>query len=74
MLLLGNKVPFPPFAPLCACSSFQVNRLNGSLPAEWATEGAFAQLVDFNLAFNSLSGTLPDSWGNTTAFPSLVQL
>lgn len=61
-------------AGLPARSFLQYNRLNGSLPSEWAAEGAFDRLVDLNLILNALTGVLPDSWGNATALKSLVQL
>ena len=47
----------------------------GSLPSNWATVGAFAQLSSLNLTNNTLSGTLSSEWGSDLgALPALQQL
>lgn len=43
----------------------------GSLPAEWASEGAFPLLAAIRLRDNALSGPLPPSYGRAGGLPSL---
>lgn len=47
----------------------------GTLPNEWAADGAFPKLASIDLSYNyGLSGPLPDSWGNVSALPNLQKL
>lgn len=47
------------------------NNLSGTLPASWASGGAFPLLNLLNINNNTISGALLASWGNASAFQNL---
>lgn len=47
---------------------------SGTLPAQWASPGAFPNLQFLRLSLNHLTGSLPASWGTPGAFPALRSL
>ena len=63
----------------CRTLNLTNTQLSGTLPASWASEGAFRELQELHLGgampgVSWLSGSLPSEWGSLVAFQQLSLL